>query len=164
MYEITITTPEDAPVRKVIEAHVAYGDQHYPTVSNYHLAPSEYLQSETSLFAAWRDGECVGISAMRLLTNVTAELKSVHVLPSARGTGLGRELVQAVLALAQAKGVTTVFLETGSRDASRAARCLYEDLGFVYCPPFGDYKDDPESVFMMKNLQRAENNMTRVKV
>ena len=122
-------------------------------MGNYHLSPSEYLSAETSLLAAWKDEMCVGISATKLLMRGTAELKSVHVLPSARGTGLGRNLVETALTNAKGNGITTVLLETGSRDASRAARLLYEGLGFVHCPPFGDYKDSPESVFMMKHLE-----------
>ena len=33
-----------------------------------------------------------------------------------------------------------------------AARRLYESFGFTYCPPFGDYVEDPHSVFMTKAL------------
>ena len=45
-----------------------------------------------------------------------------------------------------------LWLETGSRDASAAARRLYERVGFTYCPPFGSYVEDPESVFMTRHL------------
>ena len=45
-----------------------------------------------------------------------------------------------------------MFLETGSREASAAARRLYERAGFSYCAPFGAYVDDPMSVFMTRTL------------
>jgi putative acetyltransferase len=32
------------------------------------------------------------------------------------------------------------------------ARTLYEQAGFSYCPPFGDYVEDPNSVFMTRTL------------
>jgi putative acetyltransferase len=33
-------------------------------------------------------------------------------------------------------------------DAFAPARALYAPFGFVECPPFGDYRLDPNSVFM----------------
>ncbi len=33
-----------------------------------------------------------------------------------------------------------------------AARSLYTSFGFVPCPPFGSYKEDPNSVFMTIQL------------
>ncbi|MDR4399699.1 GNAT family N-acetyltransferase, partial [Bacillus atrophaeus] len=32
------------------------------------------------------------------------------------------------------------------------ARSLYASFGFQYCEPFSDYTDDPNSVFMTKEL------------
>jgi putative acetyltransferase len=43
-------------------------------------------------------------------------------------------------------------LETGSAEAFLPAQKLYESFGFTYCGPFGDYKDDPNSVFMQLRL------------
>jgi putative acetyltransferase len=36
--------------------------------------------------------------------------------------------------------------------AFEPAHKLYESFGFSYCSPFGDYVDDPNSVFMTKLL------------
>ena len=44
-------------------------------------------------------------------------------------------------------------LETGSAPAFAPARSLYESFGFTYCPPFGDYVDDPNSVFLTRVLE-----------
>jgi putative acetyltransferase len=43
-------------------------------------------------------------------------------------------------------------LETGSGPAFEPAHALYRKYGFVYCPPFGDYPDDPFSRFMTLEL------------
>jgi putative acetyltransferase len=37
-------------------------------------------------------------------------------------------------------------------EAFAPARRLYESFGFAYCGPFADYKEDPNSVFMTKEL------------
>jgi putative acetyltransferase len=39
-------------------------------------------------------------------------------------------------------------LETGSSADFAPALALYEAHGFEYCPPFGDYVEDPFSRFM----------------
>jgi putative acetyltransferase len=39
-------------------------------------------------------------------------------------------------------------------EAFRPAQRLYESFGFTYCGPFGDYVEDPNSVFMTLRLQR----------
>ena len=33
------------------------------------------------------------------------------------------------------------------------AHRLYESFGFTYCGPFGDYLEDPNSIFMSVRLQ-----------
>jgi putative acetyltransferase len=43
-------------------------------------------------------------------------------------------------------------LETGSAASFAAARTMYMKNGFEICGPFGDYKLDPHSVFMTKQL------------
>jgi len=43
-------------------------------------------------------------------------------------------------------------LETGSADSFQASRSMYLKNGFEICGPFSDYKLDPQSVFMTKQL------------
>jgi putative acetyltransferase len=61
-------------------------------------------------------------------------------------------LLSHALAEARARGLTSVWLETGSSDEFAAARRLYERAGFVLTGPFGDYTEDPFSVFMTLTL------------
>jgi putative acetyltransferase len=46
-------------------------------------------------------------------------------------------------------------LETGTAESFAAAHRLYESVGFLKCGPFGDYKLDPHSVFMMLKLTKT---------
>ena len=43
-------------------------------------------------------------------------------------------------------------LETGSWPYFLPARALYARHGFVECGPFGDYREDPNSVFLTRTL------------
>jgi ribosomal protein S18 acetylase RimI-like enzyme len=55
-------------------------------------------------------------------------LAELYVVPSRRGRGLGRVLMEGVLDHARARGATYMDLGTGEHDV--AARALYESLGF----------------------------------
>jgi putative acetyltransferase len=140
--------PRTAEIRHIIAAHVAHGDASYPSESNHHLTADDYAESDVMLFAAWDRTECSGMLGIKKIAPTQAEIKSMHVLTAARGRGVGAALLAFVIDHAKLRGMRELFLETGSREASAAARGLYERHGFTYCPPFGDYKIDPESVFM----------------
>ena len=58
----------------------------------------------------------------------------------------------ALVAEAQAGGLTRLSLETGAQDSFRAARALYAGAGFAECGPFEGYGADPNSVFMSRSL------------
>jgi putative acetyltransferase len=44
-------------------------------------------------------------------------------------------------------------LETGAMAYFDPARALYASFGFAPCAPFGSYVEDPNSVFMAKDLR-----------
>lgn len=58
----------------------------------------------------------------------TAELRKMYLLPEARGQGLGKTLLQALLHQIQQAGFQRVILETNSR--LKAAVKLYQQFGF----------------------------------
>ena len=94
----------------------------------------------------------VGVGALRRLSADHGEVKSMHTAVAARGRGVGAALLRHIVAAARARGVTRLSLETGSWPYFAPARALYARHGFVECPPFGDYRPDPNSVFMTLTL------------
>jgi putative acetyltransferase len=50
------------------------------------------------------------------------------------------------------RGMTRLSLETGSWAYFAPARALYARHGFVECGPFEGYREDPNSVFMTREL------------
>jgi putative acetyltransferase len=71
---------------------------------------------------------------------------------SHRRQGVAKRLLQHLLEEAKQRGYTRVSLETGSMDFFLPARTLYASFEFAPCPPFADYRADPNSVFMTKAL------------
>jgi putative acetyltransferase len=69
-----------------------------------------------------------------------------------RRKGAGRAILMHIVAEARARRYRRLSLETGSHAAFQAAQSLYLSFGFTLCGPFGDYKPDPNAVFMTLEL------------
>jgi putative acetyltransferase len=108
------------------------------------------LLSPNVLFAVVRDadGAAAGCGAI-VMKPEYGEVKRMYVRPRARGQGLARRLIETLEAKAMEQGCRTFMLETGPTQPE--ALILYERLGYQCRGPFGDYPDDPLSVFMQKN-------------
>ena len=72
----------------------------------------------------------------------------MHTAEAARGRGVGSAILLQIMSAARARGMLRLSLETGSWPYFSPARALYARHGFVECPPFGEYRADPNSVFM----------------
>lgn len=106
--------------------------------------------SGTTMFAARNDaGALLGLAGLKRLTATQGEVKSVRTHPDHLRKGVSRALMEHLMRYAQSRGISELFLETHPTDAYAPARALYERLGYRYCPPFGDYEDTGESVFMV---------------
>ncbi|CAN5373747.1 GNAT family N-acetyltransferase [soil metagenome] len=145
---IAVARVDDPGVPELFAAADAYGLSIYPP-ENYHaLDVREFERAGVLLLVARSDaGEAVGMAAL-VPDGAGAELKRMFVSAGARGTGLGRSLLEAVESAALARGILTLRLETGEPQV--AAIALYEAAGFVRIEPFGEYADDPTSVCMQK--------------
>ena len=83
-----------------------------------------------TFFSYRRDGELLGVAALRELDSEHAEIKSMHTAAARRRQGVARALLSHLLAVARARGYRRISLETGSQDAFGAARSLYASEGF----------------------------------
>ena len=95
----------------------------------------------------------VGVGALKRLSADHGEVKSMHTAEPARGRGVGSALLAHIAEAARARGMTRLSLETGSWAYFRPAVALYRAHGLVACGPFGDYRVDPNSVFMTLDLR-----------
>jgi putative acetyltransferase len=86
--------------------------------------------SDGAMFLAMRGDVAVGCVAVRVHDGGDAEVKRMFVRPTARGKGIGDQLVAAAVEHAAARGCDTVWLET-MRGAMDAAITVYGRHGFV---------------------------------
>lgn len=100
--------------------------------------PGAYAPPQGALLLARGEGgPALGCAALRPLDQSTCEMKRLYVRPEARGTGLGRALVAAVLGQAAALGYREVKLDTLPQ--LKKAIALYRSFGFEPVPPYGDH-------------------------
>ena len=122
-----------------------------PGANHFSLDPVEVAPGRGLFVVVRLNGQPVGCGALRLIDPQTGELKRMYVAPSARGLGLGRQLVEALEAEARALGAKKLVLETGTRQT--AALALYRATGFVPIPLYGEYCLSPDtSVCLGKDL------------
>jgi putative acetyltransferase len=143
------TEPANQPeVLALIEQLDAYQKPLYPAESPHGIDVTALSTPNLNLAVA-RDpsGQAVACGAT-VIEPTYGELKRMFTLPSHRGRGIARSLVQWLEAQAQTRGCHLFMLETGYLQPEAIA--LYERLGYSRRDPFGPYTEDPNSVFMHK--------------
>ncbi|MTW09469.1 GNAT family N-acetyltransferase [Pseudoduganella eburnea] len=146
--DIKLESPNQPEVVALIDQLDAYQLSLYPPECVYALDMHSLLQPNV-LFAVARnnDGAAVGCGAI-VVTPEFGEVKRMFVHPSARGQGVAQRLLGKLELEAQARGCRRFMLETGPSQPEAIG--LYERLGYRVRGPYGDYPDDPMSVFMEK--------------
>ena len=149
-------SPLAADLELLFQRHSA--DMHADTPpESIHMLPRTALVDPAIAFFVLRDGGVpVGMGAVKRIAPDHGEIKSMHVLTETRGRGLSRHMLEALIAHARSEGLARLSLETGVQPTFIAARGLYARAGFVECGPFGDYRPDPNSVFMTIDLVQAD--------
>jgi putative acetyltransferase len=140
------------PTRDLIARHLRGMHESSPPESVHALDVSKLRQSEVTFWSAWLGEEIVACGALKQLDSERAEIKSMRVADAFLGRGYGRKMLEQLMAAARARGVRSLWLETGTAPAFTPARRLYESAGFVPCPPFGEYVEDSFSAFMTRDL------------
>ena len=123
-----------------------------PPESVHALDLEKLRQPGITFWSAWEGAELVGCCALKELDRTHAEVKSMRTPNARRRHGAGRAMLTHLIQIARSRSYERLSLETGSMDAFVPAQKLYESFGFAYCGPFGDYIDDPNSVFMTLRL------------
>ena len=152
--EISIDDPRAEDVLELLERHLVFSRSNTPPEDVHALDVDGLLDPSVTFFSFRREGELLAVAALKRIDEHHAELKSMHTAQAARGRGIGRAMVEHLLATARERGFDRVSIETGSQPAFASARSLYTRAGFEPCEPFGDYRPSPNSTFMRISLDR----------
>jgi putative acetyltransferase len=112
--------------------------------------PGPYIAPRGGIWIAEADGAAVGCVALRPLPGGVGEVKRMYVDGAWRGKGVGRALLETLIAHARSLGYHQ--LRLGTLTEMTAARALYASLGFV---PIERYRADEmvDTEFYEKDLE-----------
>lgn len=154
--EIKIDDPAGPEVAALLSEHLRNMGLHSPPESIHALDLEALRRPEITFWSAWEGPELLGCGALKALDADHGEIKSMRTASAHLRKGVAARLLQHILEEAARRGYQRVSLETGSAAAFEPARRLYSRFGFSCCGPFADYKEDPYSVFMSRELQRRD--------
>lgn len=139
-------------VHALLAEHLSDMRSASPPESVHALDLDQLRDPAVTLLTAWYGTLLLGCGALKDLGDGHGELKSMRTTVAARGRGIGAAMLTRLTGLAAERGWRRVSLETGAEDQFAAARRLYARHGFTECGPFADYRPDPLSVFMTREL------------
>ena len=151
-FDIRLDDLTGEPTRRLIARHLAGMHANTPAGSVHAFDIDKLKDPTVTFWSAWRGDEIAGCGALKQLTDSSGEIKSMRVADTFLGQGVGRAMLAHIMAEARTRGMTSLWLETGSAAAFTPALRLYESAGFTRCGPFGSYKTDPFSIFMTRTL------------
>ncbi|MEH7116961.1 GNAT family N-acetyltransferase [Neobacillus vireti] len=144
-----LTGPE---IAELIREHLHGMTLNSPPESIHALALDKLRSPEITFWSAWEGNDLLGCGALKELDPEHGEVKSMRTSSVYLRKGVAKKMLQHIIVEAKQRGYRRLSLETGSMDAFVPARSLYAHFGFQYCKPFADYVEDPNSVFMTKEL------------
>jgi putative acetyltransferase len=139
-------------IRALLQEHLRSMRDLSPPESVHAMDIDKLRQPDVTFWTVWCGNELLGCGALRELTPQHGEVKSMRTALAHRRSGAGRAVLAHIVGEARRRSYARLSLETGSMQAFDPAHKLYESFGFSYCEPFGDYVDDPHSVFMTMKL------------
>ena len=144
-----LTRPE---IHALLNEHLQHMYELSPPENVFALDLSRLRQPDITFWTAWEGATLVGCGALKQLDGTHAEVKSMRTPNAIRRKGAGRAILEHIIAVARERSYERLSLETGTASAFVPAHRLYASAGFVNCGPFGDYVEDPHSIFMTLNL------------
>lgn len=109
--------------------------------------PGRYSAPDGRLLLAYDGDAAVGCTGMRRFDQTACEMKRLYVSVGSRGHGLGKTLVECVIAAARFGGYQKMLLDTYPPKMGKAVT-LYESHGFRPIPPY--YENPYDGVFFME--------------
>jgi putative acetyltransferase len=122
----------------------------YPPESRHAFSVDKLMREGVVFFMARCEAEPAACGGLKLFGADYGEVKRMYVRPAYRGLGLGKAMLNHLAVYARRRQVSVLRLETGIYQTEAIG--LYERFGFQRRPPFGEYKEDPLSIYYEKSL------------
>jgi GNAT superfamily N-acetyltransferase len=149
---ITPEPPDTEDARMLIEELEAHLAPFYPATSRHGYSVDKLIRQGVAFFVTRHNGVPAGCGGVQFFDSEYGELKRMFVRPSFRGLGLAKLMLEHLEDYAREHNIPVMRLETGIHQ--KEAIGLYERMGYVDCPPFGEYVYDPLSRFFEKQISQ----------
>jgi putative acetyltransferase len=156
MLEIRIDDLRGPEIAAFLDEHIRDMRSVSPPESKHALDLDGLRKPDITFWTVWDDRQLVGCGAIKELDAAHGEIKSMRTSASHRKKGVATFVLQHILRVAKERGYSRVSLETGSMPFFEPARRLYRSHGFRECAPFANYREDPNSVFLTKDLTEVK--------
>jgi GNAT superfamily N-acetyltransferase len=117
------------------------------SISNYVQTNFDYLiylPPDGIFYLVKHNGEFAGMGGLKKISEQEVEIKRMYLRPQYRGKGIGKVMMDKLLAKAKEFNYSTVRLASAS--FMKSAHKLYEESGFIYTDSF------PESEVFQTNV------------
>jgi len=135
-------------VRSLLRLHLQGMHASSPPGAAFALDLTGLKAPRVTVWTAWLGETLVGIAALKDLGELSGELKSMRTHPDFLRRGVAAALLGHIIAVARARGMRRLSLETGSGPAFEPALALYRRNGFVDGQPFGEYRPSEFNQFL----------------
>ncbi len=137
---------------ELLQEHLACMAEVSPPESIHALDVARLRAADVTFWSVWQGAALAGCGALKELDPTHAEIKSMRTASQFLRRGVASRMLEHILLVAKRRNYQRLSLETGSMDYFAPARKLYASFGFSYCGPFGDYREDPNSMFMTREV------------
>lgn len=131
------------------ELDAALHEYPYPPESRHAFSVEKLIRESVAFFVASYDEQLAACGGVKLFADY-GEVKRMYVRPAFRGKGLGKAILNHLAEHARANGINMLRLETGIYQIEAIG--LYDGWGFQRRGPFGEYKTDPNTVYLEKQI------------
>lgn len=143
-----LTGPE---IIALLEEHLR-GMEISPPESRHALNLDGLRKPDVTFWSVWNGSNLAGCGALKELDQSHGEIKSMRTASNCLRQGVASQMLRHIIEESKRRGYRRLSLETGSFDYFEPARRLYASFGFTPCGPFATYIEDPNSIFMTREL------------
>ena len=154
LIKITEERPDSQDASRLIDELQSHlNPEKYPAESKHGYSVDKLLREGVIFFVMRQNETPAGCGGIKFFGAEYGEVKRMFVRPQYRGLGLGKLMLDRLAEYAHEREVNVLRLETGiyQTDAIR----LYKRYGFERRPQFGEYRDDPLSIYFEKKLKNS---------
>jgi putative acetyltransferase len=151
--DIRVDDLRGAEIIALLREHLDEMRRISPPESVHALDITGLRQRDVTFWTAWDGATLAGCAALKELDRGHGEIKSMRTATAYARRGVASSLLRHLIAEARRRRYRRLSLETGAMEHFAPARRLYRRFGFTPCPPFAAYVEDPNSVFMTRELR-----------